>query len=116
MIEVDKIKGNYDHIIFQQSYSQPYIYFLFFTKYDPTIYQKNAKIDIKGSDVGLVQKLDNINFLEYSWPPPIGSGKTLVIGDEVVIPPFYSKKDFNLVSEIKYPDGVTTAFRILGTK
>ncbi len=113
---ISKIENNYDRIIFQQSYSQPYIYFLFYQRYDPKIYQAKSKFKSGGSDVGLVESLDNIEFISLSWPPPVDGRKTLVVGDSVAIPGFYSTDQYNLISELKYPDNVITAFRILETK
>ena len=114
--KVTPIQNSYSKIIFQQSYAQPYIYFLFHQKYDPRKYQANTSFKSGGSDVGLVQSLDTIAFESFSWPPPVDSRKTLIVGDPVAIPPDYPKSDFNLISEVKYPDGVSSAFRILETK
>jgi len=112
--KVTPVQKNYNRIIFQQSYNQPYIFFLFYQKYDPATYQNKAKLTSGGSDVGLVKNLDNIEFSNFSWPPAFGPGeKALIVGDPVAIPPDYSKADYNLMSEIKYPDKFMTAFRIL---
>ncbi len=114
--KITPIQDNYYEIIFQQSYSQPYIYFLFYQKYDPVKYQQKDKLVNEGPDVGLVDKLDNISFINYSWPPPIHEGKTLVIGSSAVLPDFYANERFDLLSEIKNPDQFTIAFRILEKK
>jgi 4-amino-4-deoxy-L-arabinose transferase-like glycosyltransferase len=114
---VTPIQKNYQKIYFQQSYDQPYIYFLFYQKYDPTKYQKQAKLqESQYGDVGLVEKLDNIYFLGWSWPFATGEKNTLIIGNDVAIPSDWSRKDYSLVAEIKYPDKFMTAFRILETK
>lgn len=114
---VTPIQKNYNKIIFQQSYDQPYIYFLFYQKYDPKKYQEQAKLtESKYGDVGLVEDLDNIRFQGYSWPYATGEKGILLIGNDVAIPPDYSKKDYNLISEIKYPDSLRTAFRIIEPK
>lgn len=113
---VTPIQGNYKKIIFQQSYDQPYIFFLFYQKYDPTKYQKQAKLIEGVVDVGLVEGLDNISFESFSWPHGTGEKGTLIVGDEVGIPPDFSKESYRLIKEIKYPDGFKTAFRILEVK
>lgn len=111
------IQNNYKTIYFQQSYDQPYIYYLFYSKYDPSKYQKQAKLSYYlGPDVGLVEKLDNIDFAGWSWPFATGEKSTLIIGNSVAIPSDFNSKDYNLISEIKYPDKFMTAFRILETK
>lgn len=115
--KVIPVQKYYDRVIFQQSYNQPYIYFLFFQKYDSVEYQKESHFTEGGLDVGLVRNLDNIEFSNFSWPPAIEANKkTLIIGDPVAIPPDFSKSDYNLISEIKYPDGISTAFRIIETR
>jgi hypothetical protein len=110
--KITPIQNNYDEIIFQQSYAQPYIYFLFYQKYDPAKYQAQAKLtESKVGDVGLVESLDNISFETFSWPAAATKGD-LVIGDDVSTFGSKDDKSFKLVSEIKYPNGMT-AFRIL---
>lgn len=110
--KITPIQNNYDEIIFQQSYAQPYIYFLFYQKYDPAKYQAQAKLtESKIGDVGLVENLDNISFETFSWPAAATKGD-LVIGDDVSTFGSKDDKSFKLVSEIKYPNGMT-AFRIL---
>jgi hypothetical protein len=114
---ITPIQGNYKRIIFQQSYSQPYIYFLFYQKYDPHKYQTEAKLsESPYGDVGLVEDLDNIHFQGFSWPYATGEQGTLLVGNSVAIPPEYSQKEYKLIREIKYPDKFTTAFRIVEVK
>lgn len=116
VLEVSKIQNNYQKVLFQQSYDQPYIYFLFYQKYDPKKYQLQANLTSGGLDVGLVEKLDNINFVSFSWPYATGQKNTLVAGNSVAIPSDFNTKDYNLIREIKYPDKFMTAFRILEVK
>lgn len=111
---VAPIRYNYSQVIIQQSYAQPYIYFLFYEKYDPKKYQGQAKLtNYLGPDVGLVDKLDNITFSFYSWPIPLEE-RTLVVGTPVVITSF-NPNDYNLISEIKYPNG-DVIYKILESK
>jgi 4-amino-4-deoxy-L-arabinose transferase-like glycosyltransferase len=110
---ITPVQGNYEKIVFQQSYNQPYIYFLFYQRYDPAKYQKRAKLTESGIDVGLVENLDNISFESFSWPYSTDKKGTMVVGDSIVIPDDFNENDFKLISEIKYPDKVQTAFRIL---
>ncbi len=111
------IQNNYKNIYFQQSYDQPYIYYLFYSKYDPKTYQRQANLSYYlGPDVGLVEKLDNITFKGWSWPYATGFDSTLIIGNDVAIPSDFNTADYNLISEIKFPDNFMTAFRIVETK
>lgn len=110
------IQNNYKTVYFQQSYDQPYIYYLFYSKYDPAKYQKQADLSYHlGPDVGLVEKMDNIRFSGWSWPYATGEKSTLIIGNSVAIPGDFNPKDYDLISEIKYPDKFMTAFRVLET-
>ena len=111
---VSPIRNNYSQVIIQQSYAQPYIYFLFYEKYDPKKYQDQAKLtNYLGPDVGLVDNLDNIAFSFFSWPIPLKT-KTLVVGTPVVITS-YNPNDYNLIKDIKYPNG-DVIYKVLESK
>jgi 4-amino-4-deoxy-L-arabinose transferase-like glycosyltransferase len=118
--KVLSVCGDYDSILFKQSYDQPYIYFLFygasFANDCKTIFDKNnIRLVVDGPDVGLVESLGKIRFEEFSYPPPTTGGKDMIIGDPVSIPESFSREDFNLIEEVKYPDG-SVAFRIIGDR
>lgn len=109
--KVTQVQDKYKTISFQQSYDQPYIYFLFHQKHDPKSYQEQASLIGGGVDVGLVEKLDKIRFIRYSWPAPADKGD-LVIGNDVATLGGQVDPRFKLISEIKYPNDMV-AFRIL---
>ncbi len=115
---VSPIQKNYKEIKVQQSFSQPYIYFLFYQKYDPLKYQSQAKLvesEYKG-DVGYVERLDNICFCAIDWPRDKKEHGTLVIADSIRIPDSELVSDsLSLSKEIKYLDG-SVAFRIVEVK
>ncbi len=122
MVEaIDPIKNDYKEIKIQQSFSQPYIYFLFYgggKGYDPAEYQKQANLrEVLAGDVGQVERLDNICFCPIDWTVNRGDTGTLFAADEIRIPPLDSQdpEAFELVSEIYYPSG-DLAFRILAVK
>ena len=120
MVEiVTPIQKNYTTVKVQQSFAQPYIYFLFYQKYQPAIYQKKSKLVDSGliGDVGYVNKLDNIEFVPIDWSLNRGDSGSLIIGDSVRIPPQDSSdtKLFTLINEIKYLNG-ETAFRMIEIK
>lgn len=118
---ITPIQKNYSKITVQQSFAQPYIYFLFYQQYDPVTYQQNAKLvesEYKG-DVGYITKLDNICFCPIDWSVSRGEHQTLVIGDPVRIPPVDSSnsEEFRLIQSIKYPIITKAeAFRIVEIK
>lgn len=114
---VTNIQSKYKEVKVQQSFAQPYIYFLFYQKYDPAKYQRQAKLIASEykSDVGHVEKLDNICFCAIDWSVNRGESGTLFVADTVRIPPEDSsdEKLFKLIKEIKYLNGRDTAFRII---
>jgi hypothetical protein len=50
-------------IYFTDYYGQPYIYYLFFSKYPPKLYQQQSHLtDNIHGDTGIVKQVDNLNF------------------------------------------------------
>lgn len=104
--KINEIGDKYNKIIFSQSFDQPYIFFLFYNKVEPSLHQKNASYSegISG-DVGFVTKLGNIEFKPVDWYKDRGENDTLIVGYEsdfsasdLVSPEFE-------VSYIRYPNG-----------
>jgi 4-amino-4-deoxy-L-arabinose transferase-like glycosyltransferase len=117
--KITPIQKNYPRVIVQQSYDQPYIYFLFYQKYDPAKWQKQAYLKpSRTGDVGHIQYLDNICFCAIDWTIDRGDDGDLIVGDTKVIPPGDSTdpKEFNLIDDIRYLNGKYTAWRILEIK
>jgi len=116
---VTPIQNRFRKVTVQQSFAQPYIYFLFYQKYDPTTYQKQAELvesEFKG-DVGYVEHLDNIVFGPIDWSVNRGDHGSLMVGDPIRISPEDSGDTnlFDVLKEINYLDGVT-AFRVVEVK
>jgi len=107
--EITPIQNNYKLIEFQQSYAQPYMYFLFYSKYDPITYQKqNSFIPSNFSDVGLVESLDNIKFVNAVYMDYFPDTRPLLlVGDAIAFPKdkIISSGQANILKEIKYLDG-----------
>lgn len=61
---MDYVIKNADNrsVYFTPFYGQAYIYYLFYSKYDPHSYQSKANLQSSSVDTGVVTKLDNINF------------------------------------------------------
>ena len=53
---------NFKDIYITDYYGQPYIYYLFYKKYSPSLYQKQAKLEDQNLDTGKVKTVDNIHF------------------------------------------------------
>lgn len=109
-------KKDYEKVVFTQKYGQPYIYYLFYTKYLPSLYQAQAKLaENPTGDVGTVNRLENIEFRNIYWPTDRSLKKTLFIGDADELP----KKDIvegesKTLKEINFLDG-SPAFVIVKT-
>lgn len=112
---ITPIQSDYEVIKVQQSYAQPYIYFLFYQKYSPAKYQAQAKLkESETGDVGQVERLDNIYFAPIDWSVNRGEKGSLFVADTIKIPVEDSNdpEQFKLIKEIDYLDGIP-AFRII---
>lgn len=82
---IDSQKSKYDNIYFTSTYDQPYILYLFFTRYSPSKIQ--GQIQLTPPDkygFSTVTKIDNLHFGKINWDtiPP----KSLVIAGSEEIP------------------------------
>ena len=67
-------------------YGQPYIFYLFYTRYDPAKYQAHNDFVDGGTDVGWVGRIDNIEFHQFSSTEIKHNKNTLFIGAQGSIP------------------------------
>lgn len=106
--------SKYDRVIFSDEYGQPYIYYLFYTKYPPKDFQKQAVLEQKTVDVGTIRKIDNIEFKKINWPADRGMENTLFIGTGEEIPDadIATEKKSKKLYEVKFPDD-KTAFKVI---
>lgn len=106
--------SKYDKVVISDSYGQPYIYYLFYTKYPPAKFQQQAKLDQPTVDVGTVRSIDNIEFRPIFWPSDRGSQYTLLIGDEFNLPEkdLITEKKARKLFEINYLNG-EKAFKVV---
>ncbi len=105
-------------VIFSDVYGQPYIFYLFFSKYDPRKYQEQSLLtENPFGDVGKIEKLDNIEFRKIYWPDDRAYSNSLFVGDEFDLPitDVVGQKEITLLENIKFLNG-KTAFRIVETK
>lgn len=108
---------SFDKIVFSDYQGQPYIYYLFYTKYDPAKFQKQAVLTQPTIDVGTVRNIDNIEFRHIYWPADRGIKNSLFIGPAEELPDQDIKpyKQYSIDSEIRFLDD-QTAFRIVKTE
>ncbi len=105
-------------VYFTDVYGQPYIYYLFYTAYDPARYQKNNNFKSGGVDVGSVSRVDNIEFHQFSVDDVKTQKDTLFIGTNGNIPDSFDYKlpQIEYYDQISLPDNLTPVFRVIKTK
>lgn len=75
-----KNKDKFNQIEFTDFYGQPYIYYLFYSKYPPIKYQNQANLtENKSGDTGSVDKIDNIYFKSINYNGIKNESKVLAI-------------------------------------
>lgn len=85
---VDSVKEEYSSVAITNYYGNPYIFTLFYSQFEPTIYQKNPN----------KEAFDKFEFFGASW------GKTKEGPALVVTPPWQAHPD-NIVKQIYAPNG-----------
>ncbi|KPJ70863.1 hypothetical protein AMJ51_00765 [Microgenomates bacterium DG_75] len=88
----------------------PYLYLLFYGKYDPFLFQNSPRRKIKTEDS---VDFDKFTFREIYWPKDKLRKDTLFIGSPWVIPPDEFDPDW-ILKEIKFKNG-RTAFLMVKT-
>lgn len=116
---VNNYKYSFERVVFEQSFAQPYIYFLFHSRYDPASWQVQSNLvesEYKG-DVGYEEKLDNIFFERLDWSKLSSSTNTLIVASPNSIPPEVKRDNvnFEILETISYPGSTDNAFIILRT-
>jgi len=112
--KISPMQKTHEKIVFKQSFDQPYIYFLFFQKYDPAVYQDFDNYEEgKFGDVGKIKALDNIEFRSINWSGDKQMQGILLVGPEIDFPLHEIENNPDYKFERVYnPDG-STAFIIL---
>ncbi len=60
-------KNKFNNIYISDFYGQPYIFYLFYSKYPPSKYQNIANLKQDSLDTGKIEKIDNINFGSFDF-------------------------------------------------
>lgn len=117
--KVTPLQVKYRQIVVQQSLEQPYIFFLFYQKYDPLKYQQIAgqvfTPNKEGKDMGLVSGIDNIKFQDIDWSIKKPTSEMLYVMPVYKLDQqskYYSS--YKLVDEIKDLNGFPL-FKIIET-
>ncbi len=104
-------------VVFTDVYGQPYIYYLFYTAYDPATYQANNSFIDGGLDVGKVDKVANVEFHQFGSSDLQTQKDTLFIGSEGNINNQFdiAGPGIDLFRQIETPDR-KILFRVIKTK
>lgn len=92
-------ENKYDKIIMTYAYDQPYIYYLFYGKVDPSWYQKNWDYNKNGKIDRFKRIIGKYEFRPIQFDSDIRLAKVLLIGTPEEIP------SGKVVKEIFFPDG-----------
>lgn len=103
--EGGKIEEDYQKIIVTYHYDQPYIFFLFYKKMDPTWYQKNwGSREIKRAE----RYFGKYEFRNINWENDSKLTNVLIVGTPNEIP----ENTNRVIKEIHFLDG-SVAFRVV---
>lgn len=115
---ISQNQQNFQRVIFTTSYKEPYVYYLFYTKYPPEKFQKQANLEILyPPDVGEIPKIDNIEFTRADYPKYRFLKNVLIIGtpEELKESDINIKEEAKILKKIDFLDG-TRAFNIVEIK
>ncbi len=107
ILEAAKLESKYNRIIMTYAYDQPYIYYLFYNKVEPSWYQANWDTQGTGQVDRFVRKIGKYEFRNIDFQNDEKLEKTLLIGTEQEVPVLTPMR------EIRFPDG-KIAYRIVG--
>lgn len=112
---VNKIKED-RKVVVDTTYQGPYIFFLFYEKYNPADYQKQARlVQESSSSLGEGAGYDNYIFKSIYWPVDRGDTKTIFAGPEERLPQKdLLKGEVEILDSINFPDG-KEAFKVVKT-
>ena len=108
--DAKSLEKKYDKIIFTYKYDQPYIYYLFDNRVDPSWYQNNWDYLKTGQTERMRRVIGKYEFRNIDWNKDRSFKNTLFIGSPQEIP----NDTPGLIKTIYFLDG-SVAFRIVGT-
>ena len=108
VLETEKIKNNYDKIIVSTKLEQPYMFWLYYSKYDPAQYQKEGGT-ASGGFLEMGNKFDKYLFKEIDYAKQSQEPKTLFVG-----PPSDFPSDAPILDKINYLDGTPAIYIVEG--
>ena len=110
VLEAKSVENKYSKILFTYIYDQPYIYYLFHNKIEPSWYQKNWNYQGSGQVERMRRVIGKYEFRKINYSQDSQLKNTLLIGSPNEIP----ENAPGLIKTIYFLDG-SVAFRIVGT-
>jgi len=105
----NSVKDKYSKIWVTDKYDQPYIMFLFYSKYDPTNFQKDHKLTFRDKfNFSTVRDFGKFHFENTSWEKVKSIHNTLIIAAPEDVP----AAGVNVIKTINFPNGLP-AFKII---
>jgi 4-amino-4-deoxy-L-arabinose transferase-like glycosyltransferase len=104
------LEAKYSRIIFTYKYDQPYIYYLFYNRIDPSWYQKHWDYLHNGQTDRMERVIGKYDFRNIDWGKDSQLKNALLIGSPDEIP----ANAKGIIDTIYFPNGVV-AYRIVGT-
>ena len=115
---VEGIKSEKEKIVWDTGYSEPYIQYLFWTRYNPRKLHEVTRalpLDYYGSGERVrFDHLENVYFEEVDWPTRRGDRGTVFVmpAERLPVSEFVTDPIVKLLKEIKFKNG-QTSFRIV---
>jgi len=105
--KVTPLAAHYQKVVVDTTYQGPYIFFLFFQKYPPELYQPQARlIQADPQSLGEGAGYDNYEFRPIYWPEDrYKSGHLFVGPPERVRPKDIDPNEARVVEQVLFPNG-----------
>jgi len=110
---VNEYQNQFDQIYVTDFYGQPYIFYLFYSKYDPVKYQAQAKlIENSFGDTGKIEQIDKIKFIGVQFGHIKNMPKTLSIFslEEIYRQGLDKKEEFKEFIPLSPINGISTFY------
>lgn len=102
-------ESRFDKILITYKYDQPYIYYLFYNKIDPSWYQKNWDYNKNGQVDRFKRIIGKYEFRDIDWSKDKNIPNALIITSPDEVP-----QETAVIQEIRFPDG-RLAFKLIET-
>jgi len=110
---VNEYQNQFDQVYITDFYGQPYIFYLFYSKYDPIKYQSQAKLtESLSGDTGKIEQIDKFKFGSVQFEYVKNLPKTLSIFslDEIYRQGIDKKEDFKNFIPLSPINGMSTFY------